>query len=111
MLEGRLYIPPKRLVSRQNEAGERVRVEAPRRVRKGWFEDAAGHTYFRVQFGGRPLELAKGKTAIEVGVLANLPATIDALIAAVRAGELDQQLIAAAEARGHQLRGRKPKAA
>jgi hypothetical protein len=36
-LEGRHY-QPTHLVTRKNEAGERVRVEAPRRIRRGWFQ-------------------------------------------------------------------------
>jgi hypothetical protein len=60
---------------------------------------------------GRPLEISKGKTAIEVGPLANLSALIDSLIEAVRAGELDATLSNAAAERGRLLnRSGKPKA-
>ena len=40
----------------------------------------------------KTLELAKGKTAIEVGSMNELIPTLDALKAAVAAGELDAQL-------------------
>ena len=108
---GELYTPPKNLVSRKNEAGERVRVEVSRRMRKGWF-DNGGTIYFVARVGGKPLELAKGKQAVEVGTLDKLPLVIDTLIEAVRAGELDAQIATAAEARGLMMaERRKPKAA
>lgn len=109
---GELYTPPKNIVSRKNEVGERVRVEANRRIRKGWFQDGAGTVHFLAYVGGKPLELAKGKQAVEVGTLDKLPSVIDQLIEAVRAGELDAQIATAAEARGLMMaERRKPRAA
>ena len=40
----------------------------------------------------KPLEFEKGKSAIAVPSLDKIPAVIDTLIAAVRNGELDEQL-------------------
>jgi hypothetical protein len=45
-----------------------------------------------VRYGAKTLELAKGKSAIEVGTINELIPTLDALKAAVAAGELDTQL-------------------
>jgi hypothetical protein len=45
-----------------------------------------------VRSGLKPIEFEKGKTAIAVPSLDKLPSVIDTLIAAIRAGELDQQL-------------------
>jgi hypothetical protein len=75
-LEGRHY-QPTHLVTRKNENGERVRVEAPRRIRRGWFQDASGRVFFSIRYGGKPVELAKDKNAIEVGSLEALPGIID----------------------------------
>lgn len=109
---GEVYSPPKNIVSRKNDAGERVRVEAHRRIRKGWFQDGTGTVHFSARVGGKPLELAKGKQAVEVGTLDKLPSVIDMLIEAVRAGELDTQIATAAEARGLMMaERRKPRAA
>ncbi len=48
--------------------------------------------------GSKPLPLDKaGSTSVEVGALDRLTGVIDALLAAVRAGELDAQLAAAQE--------------
>jgi hypothetical protein len=103
--------PLTHFVMRTKGEGARVRVEVPRRVRKSWFEDGSRTTHFIMQYGGRPLEIAKGKTAIEVGSLPMLPMLIDSLIEAVRAGELDAALTNAAAERGRLLnRSGKPKA-
>jgi hypothetical protein len=104
-IAGTVFEPPKHFVMRTNAEGARVRVEVPRRIRKGWFEDGNRTTHFIMHYG-RPLEIAKGKTAIEVGPLSNLPALIDSLIEAVRAGELDGAIAAAATARALALSGR-----
>jgi len=50
-----------------------------------------------VRYGAKVLELAKGKTAIEGGSTDNLVPTLEALKAAVAAGELDSQIEAASE--------------
>ena len=110
-LEGRLYEPPKALAMRKDASGQRVRVEVTQRVRKGWFQDAAGTVHFILRVGGRPLDLQPGKPAISIGNLDKLPGTIDALIAAVRAGELDPQIKEASAARGLMMAQRRKKAA
>jgi hypothetical protein len=45
-----------------------------------------------VKVGSKRIEFEKGKAAIAVGPLEKLPGVIDALIKAVRVGELDEQL-------------------
>jgi hypothetical protein len=82
-------------VTRTNEAGEKVRVDAPRHIRKGWFTDAQGKMFFQIRYGSKPLELAKGMNAVEVENLAELPGLIVSIIDAINAGELDVQAKAA----------------
>lgn len=110
-LEGRLYEPPKVKALRKDASGQRVRVEVNRRVRKGWFQDQAGTVHFIMRVSGKPLELQPGKAAISIGSLDKLPNTIDALITAVRGGELDPQIQEAAAARGLMMAERRKKAA
>jgi hypothetical protein len=43
-----------------------------------------------IKFGAKPVEFEKGKAGIVVGSKERLPTVIDTLIAAVRAGELDE---------------------
>ena len=98
------HYAPTHTVWRKNEAGVRVQVETPKRMRAGWFVDASGQNFFGLRYAGKPIEFAKDKNAIAVGELAALPAILDTLTEAVRAGELDTQLAAAAAERGHMLR-------
>ena len=97
-LEGRPYTATK-VVFRTGENGQRVRGEAPRHVRRSWFRDAAGVLFFQPRYGGKPLNLGKGMTSVEVGNLDALPTVIEALIEATTAGELDETLTAAASER------------
>lgn len=98
-----------RKVTRTNEAGEKVRLEVPRHVRKGWFTDASGKMFFQLRHGSRPIELAKGMNAIEVEGLADVPAIISSIIDAINAGELDPQLTAARDARRANFKSRAKK--
>ena len=95
---------PKHTVRRKNADGQRVEVETLKRVRQGWFTDASGKVFFGLRYAGQTIEFAKDKNAIEVGELSTLPAVLDTLVEAVRAGELDAQLTAAAAERGKLLR-------
>jgi hypothetical protein len=54
--------------------------------------DAVGSVLLTVRYGSRLIEFERGKAAIVVGDKANLVLTIDAVIGAVSAGELDTQL-------------------
>ncbi|MDQ0456958.1 hypothetical protein [Rhizobium paknamense] len=95
---------PMHIVRRKNTEGQRVEVETLKRVRQGWFCDASGKVFFATRYAGKPIEFAKDKNAVEVGDMAALPKVIDTLVEAVRAGELDAQLTAAAVERGQMLR-------
>lgn len=97
-------------VTRTNEAGEKVRVDAPRHVRKGWFTDAVGKMFFQIRYGSKPLELAKGMNAVEVENLSALPAVVASIIEAVQAGELDAQAKAAVASRKVQRKAKQPAA-
>ncbi|GAA4003978.1 hypothetical protein [Sphingomonas humi] len=93
-VEGRAYNATK-VVFRTNEDGQRVRADAPRHVRRGWFQNGSS-MFFQVRYGNKPLDLGKGMTAVEVSGVDAIPAIIDAVVEAVSAGELDEALAAAA---------------
>ena len=57
-----------------------------------WRVDDTGALYLTVRYGSKPLEFEKGKAAILLKDQAKLVATLEMLIVAVRAGELDEQL-------------------
>ena len=67
-------------------------------VRPWWKTDASGQVVMSIKFGAKPVEFEKGKAGIVVGSRDKLPALIDTLIAAVRAGELDDLFSQAAKA-------------
>ncbi|MGJ7043592.1 hypothetical protein J2Y63_006876 [Shinella sp. BE166] len=101
------HFAPTHIVRKKSAEGQSVEVEALKRVRQGWFTDANGKVFFAIRYAGKAIEFAKDKNAIEAGELSALPTVIDTLVEAVRAGELDAQLTAAAAERGQMLRKRR----
>ena len=89
---------------RKGEDGEKRLVERQKRVKRWWYQDALGNCFLTINYGSRRLELDKGKAAIAVGGKDNLVPTVDAVIAAVEAGELDAAISAT------QKTGQKPRA-
>jgi hypothetical protein len=78
------------------QTGERRQVETQMLVKQWWFITQAGKLAISVRYGSKVLELAKGKFAVEVAHEKDLAKTLDAIKAAVLAGELDSQIDAAA---------------
>ena len=73
--------------------GERVMMEKQQRAPLWWRQHPNGSYALFVRSGLKPIEFEKGKAAIAVPSLDKLPSVIDTLIAAVRNGELDEQLV------------------
>ena len=73
----------------KNAEGVRERRDVAVRLRPWWWTDEAGTTFLSLRHGGRVIEIAPGKTAIEVGAFADLPGKLTILRDAARAGELD----------------------
>ena len=71
------------------ETGEKKRVEVAKRLKRWWSKDADGKVVLVVRWGARLLELNGDKTAVVVGDRNKLVPTLDKLVAAARAGELD----------------------
>jgi hypothetical protein len=76
--------------------GLRKQVEVSKRVKQWWFTSDNGKLALSVRYGARLLELAKGKSSIEIGSTDQLLPTLDLIKKAVEAGELDAQIEAAA---------------
>ena len=74
------------------ESGERKQVEIATRVKQWWWTVANGKVMLALRYGAKPIELAKGKNAIEVGTMGDLVAALEAVKEAVQAGELDSQI-------------------
>ena len=89
---------------RKSEDGSKRLVERQKRVKRWWSEDMLGLCVLTVRYGAKLLEFERGKAAIAVGDNANLIHTIDAVLAAAGAGELDAAITAT------QKTGQKPRA-
>ena len=77
--------------------GERQAVTKQQAVRPWWKTDPAGQIVMSIKFGAKSIEFEKGKAGIVVPSKDKLPAVIDTLISAVRAGELDELFSQAAK--------------
>jgi hypothetical protein len=80
---------------KNEETGERRTVTLPKRVKQWWYTGADGRITVTVRYGSRMLELAKGKSGIEIANSEQLVATLETISQAVAAGELDVQIAAA----------------
>ena len=74
------------------EDGTKHLMDTPKRLRRWWIMDAKGECLLAVHYGRKVLELEPGLSAIVVGKPDKLIVTIDAVISAVNAGELDPHL-------------------
>jgi hypothetical protein len=81
------------------DQGERGKAGTTKQqaVRPWWKTDPTGQVVMSVKFGAKPIEFEKGKAGIVVPSKDKLPAVIDTLITAVRAGELDELFTQAAK--------------
>ena len=86
---------PTRTKTVTNTDGNRVHITQPKRVKAWWFVAENGKCCIAIRYGSKVLELAKGKTAIEVASGAALIDALEAVNTAVIAGELDSQIEAA----------------
>lgn len=81
------------------ETGEKKRVEVAKRLKRWWTVDAEGRVVLVVRWGSKLLELSGDKAAVVVGDAAKLVPTLDRLVQAARAGELDAAIEKANKAR------------
>ena len=91
---GTVFAPTRTKTIRDDDGNTRT-VERSRRIKQWWFVSEAGKVCIAVRYGARVLELAKGKSAIEVATPAELINALETIRSAVDAGELDVQLEAA----------------
>ena len=77
---------------RDKFTGEYFEVKKVRYPKPWWFVSETGKVCVTVKYGFRALELTKGKTAIEVGTIADLIPTLEKLKVATLAEELDTVL-------------------
>jgi hypothetical protein len=90
--QGQHYAPTRYRSLTDADTGARVVKEIPVRIKAWFWTGEKGETLLAIHYGSKQIELQKGKTAIEVGDVANLCAVFDTVIDAVRNGELDTQI-------------------
>lgn len=85
---------------KKSDDGTKQLVDLQRRIRPWWRTDAVGGIVLTVRYGFKTIEFEKGKAGIAVPSKEKLVGVIDTLVAAVRAGELDEVLAQQGRARG-----------
>jgi len=70
-------------------------IEVHKRVKAWWFTADNGKLCLLVRYGSKAIELARGKSAVEVTTIDELVSALATIKAAVEAGELDAQIQAA----------------
>ena len=93
---GTQFAPIKFRSYQDKETGLRKQVETTKRVKQWWFTADNGKLVMNVRYGARVIELAKGKSSIEISSADQLLPTLELIKQAVEAGELDAQIEAAA---------------
>ncbi|MCF2949261.1 hypothetical protein L0668_14175 [Paraglaciecola aquimarina] len=93
MIEKRPFEAFREKMVTNKETGERQKQRRPVSV-KPWYYDSDSHYYFEVKINNKPVELQKGKPAIDIGDKSKLPEVIDTIIKATEKGELDELLLA-----------------
>lgn len=93
---GTEFAPVKFRSYQDKETGLRKQVETTKRVKQWWFISDNGKLSMNVLYGARRIELAKGKSSIEIGGIDQLVPTLELIKHAVEAGELDAQIEVAA---------------
>ena len=89
---GELYAAKRLKSVTDEETGERKQVEISKRVKPWWFTAPSGKLVLALRYGAKPIEIVKGKNAIEVSGMDDLIATLEVIKDAVQAGELDTQI-------------------
>jgi hypothetical protein len=79
----------------KQEDDSKALVDHPKRVKRWCRVDGAGNCFLVLRYGNKVISSALDKGTIAVGDKSRLPETLDAVIAAPRAGELHSVMAAA----------------
>jgi hypothetical protein len=90
--EGTQYSSTKLRKVTDAETGEVKSVRVEKRIKEWAWTNAEGKTFVSLRYGAKLVELAKGKTAVELANVKDLVPTLEVLQQAVTSGELDDQL-------------------
>jgi len=90
--DGRTYAPLKLRTVEDDETGETKTIETAKRVKAWWWNADNGKLVLSLRYGAKVIDLAKGKSAIELASTDELVPTLSLLRDAVMNGELDTQI-------------------
>ena len=97
-LDGKLCAPTKQRTVKDEETGEVRTIEVAKRIKEWWFTTDNGKLCVSLRYGAKIIEIANGKTAVELASEKELVATLEILRQAVNDGLLDVQIEAVAGA-------------
>ena len=91
--------------------GNLTAVQRSKRIRRWWNVKADGTVQLTIRYGSKPIELAKGKNAVELVSESELLPTLEQIQTAVEQGELDELIEAQAAWRNrvNTIKTEKPK--
>lgn len=89
---GNSYAPTKQRTVTDAATGERKTMTVPKRIKEWFFVSDTGKLCVQLRYGAKIVEIAKGKTAVELASGDDLVPVLETLKAAVEGGELDAQL-------------------
>jgi hypothetical protein len=91
-IEGRNYTPQRLRTVVDRATGERTVRQMPVRVKQWWWTGEKNEILLSVFYGSKTLELIKGKSAVELASVKELPTIFETLINAALNSELDTQI-------------------
>jgi hypothetical protein len=91
-LENAKFEPTKYRSVLDKETGLKKQVLVTKRIKPWWFVAENGKVCISVKYGSWTIELAKGKSSVEVANATDLIQTLETIKIAVESGELDAQL-------------------
>lgn len=91
-LEGTPFVVTKFRSVKDRETGLIKQVEVPKRIKPWWFQSDEGKVCFSVRYGSWTIDLAKGKSSVEVESGEALVKALETIKIAVEAGDLDSQI-------------------
>ena len=95
---GNSYAPKHLKTYTNKQTGERMTVEAVKRVKQWWFTADNNKVMLQIRYGSRILEIAKGKNSIQIDNGEQLIAVLNTVKTCTENGELDTQIEAASNA-------------
>lgn len=80
---------PSKLIWAADESGVQQRREVAKRIKRWWVENIDGSAQLTIRYGSKPLEIVKGKNAIECESISVIASILENVKQAVIDGEFD----------------------